>query len=414
MKNILFLLLLLSLNVSGQDTTNVLFIGNSITYFNDMPQVFEDIANSKNDTTAVTVYAPGGTGFIHHVNDVNVYNHFKTGNWDYVVLQPGSNESPGYSEPIDMTLLRSRQLKDSILYYNPCAKIVFYEISYGVWGSTTDNLIQYNETMDLIKQNLTLLADSTEQCFAPAGEALKTAWNDDQSVMLWGGNGDIHPNAKGSYITACAFYSTIFKKPSLGTQVLGGLSYQEANAYQVLADTTVLNHLQDWRIGTYDLIPGFSYTTNGIDIVNFFDNSLNADSVSWDFGDGTTSNLLNPIHTYYSIGGYDIIHTAYKNGCAKDTMHSLVVEMLSLNELTDDLNYLVYPNPSEGIFSIKLPISNEQYKVKIITTSGVVIVQNELSNESYFEIDLSDQPKGLYYINVTSNGSSVTQKIILE
>jgi len=33
--------------VNAQDTTKVLFIGNSITYYNNMPQTFEAIANDK-------------------------------------------------------------------------------------------------------------------------------------------------------------------------------------------------------------------------------------------------------------------------------------------------------------------------------------------------------------------------------
>ena len=86
MKNILFLFSLVCLNVNAQDTTKVLFIGNSITFYNDMPETFEDIANSASDIIKVTIYAPVCSGFIDHIDDVNVYNHFKTGNWDYVVL----------------------------------------------------------------------------------------------------------------------------------------------------------------------------------------------------------------------------------------------------------------------------------------------------------------------------------------
>ena len=412
MKNILFLVVLFCATVYAQDTTKVLFIGNSITYFNDMPQTFEDIANSKHDTTEVTVYAPGGTGFINHVNDANVYDHFRTGDWDYVVLQPGSNESPGYSEPIASTLERARQLKDSIFYHNPCAKIVFYEISYGVWGNTEANLSQYNETMDLIRANLTQLADSTEQFFAPAGEALKTAWNANSNVMLWGGTGDIHPNAKGSYIIACAFYATIFNKQSLGTSVLGGVSEQEANQYQTIADTTVLNYLSDWRIGTYELMSDFNYTSNGVDIVNFFDNSQNADSVSWDFGDGTTSNLLNPIHTYFTLGNFEVVHTAYKNGCAKDSSYTIGIEMLSTDEFLDNFKFKIYPNPSQGQFFIKLPIGIESYRIKVITVSGQV-VSDEIRTNQLINLDLSNQPKGVYYVSLTTPNSCATQKVIL-
>jgi len=414
MKNILFLLMMFCSYIYAQDSTKVLFIGNSITYFNDMPQTFEAIANSKFDTTSVTVYAPGGTGFINHVNDSNVYNHFKTGDWDYVVLQPGSNESPGYSESIASTLQRARQLTDSILYYNPCAKIVYYEISYGDWGNTVANLIQYNETMELIKSNLTQLADSTQQCFAPVGEALKTAWNENQEVMLWGGTGDVHPNDKGSYITACTFYASIFNKPSFGTTVLGGLSPQEASQYQTLADTTVLNYSQNWRIGTYDLVSDFSYASNGLDIINFFDNSEHADSVRWDFGDGTYSNLLNPIHTYLNINNYNVQHMAYQNGCTKDTIHTVVIELLSNDELSNDFEFKIYPNPSTGNISIKTSSSNEFFNVTISTITGVRVFNAIKSSQNYFEVDLSNQPKGVCYVSLTTNRASVTKKIILK
>lgn len=58
-------ILLIGFNSNAQNIKNILFIGNSITYFNNMPQTFESIANDKGDAASVTVYAPGGTGFIN-------------------------------------------------------------------------------------------------------------------------------------------------------------------------------------------------------------------------------------------------------------------------------------------------------------------------------------------------------------
>lgn len=207
---ILLILLSYTFSLKAQDTTKVLFIGNSLTLFNNMPNTFEAIANSKGYNTEVTVYAPGGTGFIDHVNDPNVYNYFQQGSWDYVVLQPGASESLGYSEPIQTTLNRARVLKDSILQYNPCAKILYYEISWRAYGSTPTQFYDFNDTMDIIRANFEYLSDSTELFFAPAGETIRTIWNNDQTTMLWGGIGDLHPNAKGSYIIACTFYASIF------------------------------------------------------------------------------------------------------------------------------------------------------------------------------------------------------------
>ena len=46
---------------------NVLFVGNSLTYFNTMPQQFEQIADEQGHHVTVDQHTPGGTGFVHHV-----------------------------------------------------------------------------------------------------------------------------------------------------------------------------------------------------------------------------------------------------------------------------------------------------------------------------------------------------------
>ncbi|MCK5124902.1 MAG: PKD domain-containing protein [candidate division Zixibacteria bacterium] len=53
------------------------------------------------------------------------------------------------------------------------------------------------------------------------------------------------------------------------------------------------------------------------EIVNFTDLSSNADSLLWDFGDGTTSTSQNPSHTYTAPGLYTVTLTAY-NFCGED------------------------------------------------------------------------------------------------
>jgi gliding motility-associated-like protein len=67
----------------------------------------------------------------------------------------------------------------------------------------------------------------------------------------------------------------------------------------------------------------------------FFTNtSQNATSYLWDLGDGTTSNLVNPINTYINTTGlldsYDITLYAYNsNGCNDTVMHPIIVYPLA-------------------------------------------------------------------------------------
>lgn len=406
-KQLLFLMLMLITCFSkAQDTTKVLFIGNSITYFNNMPQTFEAIANSQGDYTEVTVYAPGGTGFIHHVNDPNIYAHFKQERWDYIVLQPGSNESPGYTAPINQTLTRARVMVDSIYKYNPCANVLFYEISYGVWGATPANLVTYNTTMGGIRNNLTYLSDSMELFFAPVGEAFRTAWNNDQTTMLWGGVGDIHPNARGSYIAACIFYASIFKKPSLGTTEISSLTATEAMNYQQLADTIVLDSLANWRIGKYDQITNFTYQVNG-DTVAFNNLSQNIDSMWWDFGDATFSSDLNPRHQYIASGSYEVTLTTYKNGCVQVMQDTIAIGILNHAPIMKHHieNIVVYPNPANDLLNIRVQDQTTNYRIEIYNSVGtlVMIVNNKV------QLPIVHLPQGMYTLQIVNKETGSKQ-----
>lgn len=58
-------------------------------------------------------------------------------------------------------------------------------------------------------------------------------------------------------------------------------------------------------------------------LVNFYNNSLNATSYSWDFGDGSTSTEANPVHTFVSPGAYVVRLTAIR-GSVRSTARRVV------------------------------------------------------------------------------------------
>ncbi len=59
-------------------------------------------------------------------------------------------------------------------------------------------------------------------------------------------------------------------------------------------------------------------------IVQFTDSSVNSPtSWLWDFGDGNTSSLRNPPHTYVRVGRYNVSLTVYKNGTVSNTTTGL-------------------------------------------------------------------------------------------
>jgi hypothetical protein len=78
----------------------------------------------------------------------------------------------------------------------------------------------------------------------------------------------------------------------------------------------------------------------------------------------------------------------------------------------------LYPNPSKGIFhlvfSYNRPIGKYFIEIRNQKSQLIKVFSGETNNASFDElIDLSSQPKGIYFVNVMVNGKRDTKKIIL-
>lgn len=78
------------------------------------------------------------------------------------------------------------------------------------------------------------------------------------------------------------------------------------------------------------------------------------------------------------------------------------------SSLNTDNAFSVYPNPSTGIFNV----SNISAKatVEVYNMLGEKVLQQQLTKE----IDLSNSPKGIYFVKVISSGKTFTNKIIVQ
>jgi len=72
----------------------------------------------------------------------------------------------------------------------------------------------------------------------------------------------------------------------------------------------------------------------------------------------------------------------------------------------------IYPNPSSGLININFD-NNTSRLLNIYDLSGKLVLNKTIEN-SQNQMDLSEQPKGVYFISVTSEGKELTHKLILE
>lgn len=394
---------------------DVLFVGNSITYFNNLPQTFEVIAEEQGYQIDLDQYTPGGTGFVHHVNSAVLYQKFRDRTWDYVILQPGSNESPGFSYSIDQTIERGKQLRDSILKYSPCASIYYYEIAYGIVDDTQASFDQYLERSQLIKDNITQMSNETGIPLSPVGECFKTSMLTDDSEFLWGGYGDIHPNAKGSFLGACTFYNALFKKEITNSNVNAGLTNEQANYFRGVAQDVTLNNSDDWNISSLTATALFDIEVANDGSVNFINQSSNYDAILWDFGDGQTSTDINPSHTFdFNVASsYQVVLTASKNCKEHHHIFTITQEQLSVNEHElVPVEVKVIPNPAADFVTIIT--ANNNYDLEIYSLFGAKVLETTAYNNK--RINFKGLQKGVYLFRFYNkeNRNGIVKKVVVK
>ena len=174
-------------------------------------------------------------------------------------------------------------------------------------------------------------------------------------------------------------------------------------------------------------------------IINNSTGTTSATNYSWSFGDGSTSNAQYPTHQYSTFGLYNLCLTISDSvaGCSSTYCDSIGLDsngnllkrdgfgitvvdekdLLSTADI-DLINELsIYPNPSNGSFTIKLNLrASEEVSIKAINSLGQEVLARELSGLSganEYSIDMTAQVNGIYFLNVRAGNQSKNIKLYI-
>jgi hypothetical protein len=75
-------------------------------------------------------------------------------------------------------------------------------------------------------------------------------------------------------------------------------------------------------------------------------------------------------------------------------------------------SFAIYPNPSSGQFFVTNFSGDDDVTYEVMDSRGLVILRGRLSHDGI--IDLTGQPKGLYFVRVSNHQQSVIEKLILQ
>lgn len=179
----------------SQEELRVLFIGNSLTYTNNLPHLVEALAAASNRRLIHQSLTLPNYSLEDHWVDGNALKLIRQERWDIVVLQQG---------PSGLEESRELLIKYSRLFDREIHKVGARTALYMVWPS-----VSRFQDFDRVTESYTLAADDIQGILLPAGTAWLEAWKLDAKAPLYSEDG-FHPSAIGSYLVAFVFYERLF------------------------------------------------------------------------------------------------------------------------------------------------------------------------------------------------------------
>ena len=192
-----------------------------------------------------------------------------------------------------------------------------------------------------------------------------------------------------------------------------------ATWYYVTVSDTSNNVIQDSiHIMVYDIpvVTLGADTSFCGDIVWTLDAGNEGSTYLWSTGETSQTISIDTVGFGYGIREISVVVTN-DNGC--DTEAGIVVEYVDctgINELANNVDVKVYPNPSNGVYNIKLN-SNENIEVEILvlSTSGSLVYKKEnisLNGETNIKIDISNYAKGVYQLLIRGEKGLINKKLV--
>jgi len=202
--------------------TRLLFIGNSLTYANDLPGRVCALARAAGRPAVCESVAKPDYSLEDHWNDRDARRAIARG-WDLVVLQQGPSALP---ESRVLLVEFARRFDGEI------RKTGARTALYMVWPSRARRA-----DFDRVSESYAIAATAVGGQLLPVGDAWQSAWAIDPSLTLYDPDG-LHPSSTGTYLASLAIYRGIFNEPA-PTLPMTGVTAAQASVLRRAADAAL-------------------------------------------------------------------------------------------------------------------------------------------------------------------------------
>ena len=211
----------------------------------------------------------------------------------------------------------------------------------------------------------------------------------------------VYPTSSFYSITSCNSY----------TWSVNGTTYTQSGTYtDVSTNANGCLHTETLTL-TINNAPLVQINPIGQDLQSSVFGGAPPYNYSWNTG--SINSFLTPI----TNGMYSLVVTD-QNGCVSNTItYNVTWITTSINEIgIADLS--IYPNPSEELFNIEFSsLITQDLQIRIVNIIGEVVISDNLQQfigEYTKQIDLTNNAKGIYFLEIETNDGVVSKKLILQ
>ncbi|WP_392532633.1 DUF4886 domain-containing protein [Nostoc sp. C117] len=191
------------MQVADQKSMRVLFIGNSYTYYNDLPWLIKQLAESAQETRTLEteMVVVGGATLKNHWKRGEALKLLKAKPWDYVVLQEQSTLP--ITNPQEM-------YKYASLFDAQIKRVNSQTVFYLTWARQNQP-----EKQQILSDSYMNIAKELKAKVAPVGIVWQKIQEENLKLNLYTSD-QSHPSPIGSYVAACVFYTTLYGNSPVG------------------------------------------------------------------------------------------------------------------------------------------------------------------------------------------------------
>ena len=211
----------------------VLFVGNSLTFYNDLPTRTAEIAVP--DTTLrvpdMQSVVRSSTSLRQHWFLGTAQQRLQTGHWDYVVLQEGSGSILDTPETTEVYVAKF----DSLARIAGARTALFLTWTYG----------DAPQLQDSVTRVYVRIAQRVGTLVAPVGIAWQQALQQQPALPLYYPD-LIHPAPVGTYLAACTMFAALYRRTPVGRA--GLVAFGDTSSVSLDSATALLLQTTAWQV----------------------------------------------------------------------------------------------------------------------------------------------------------------------